>query len=878
MSRTLQFRRYNSATIANTTGANGELIINTTNHTITVHDGTTPGGFATLNSQTDNNIDQFARNTANTATSNITILQGVNATQNTNITTVNSVAQNAYNKANAAYDFANTIVSDTQIDPFARQTANAAFDKANVANDLAQSAYNYANTISATGIDQYARDTANNSQAVNETQNTNITFATTLAQNAYNNSNTKFSSSGGQITGNVIIVGDLDVTDNTVVTNAVEANNVIIDGSLKTGLAARTSVVLPHLIAQFASNSATYVQTNSQNINPEGSADWVVTADNGTDTDYYLDLGLHGSQAYDKILTPYDGYLFVQGSTIGQAGGNLVIGTTSSFAGLETMFVAGGYESNNRVMRIGTYGANIIGDLTVTGNIIGPTINAISGGGVTGNINVTATDSQINFVANSSGDGYGLSTLELVPDTNATQDQYIVIDPTAPSHIHIRAGGQQDASQAQLFLGGEKNYVRITDNQGLRLQNEYTTSNYNYYTENSQYVSGSWFEESGNYFVRFTTDDVSMIADVTAFGYGSLLNQITIEWYDGVGTVSNTMMSVSGYWYGVGNVYTAQVNSTLPANNTVLTAIAFEIFTTQTNYVEIQNNDFTVDVKDDVRISGRDVVTIRNWSTSNPVTIVSDYDNSDYTWEFGADGNLTTPGDVTVSGDVTGTSGASTLYVKAQPAGNTYIQLNENVDSVIGTMASLVIRTDIANADHQWSFGVYGDFDLPGNLTNATACSAINFVPNSSGDGNGYSTIELRPDTNLSGTDQYLIIDPTAPGHIHIRAGGIQDDSSADLIVGGENSHLKVSAGANSSVSIRANSHQFIFGEFGYGVLRFPNITYADLPQSPDIIAGQRALINDANLEAIGNFGQIVGGGGANTVPVWTDGTDWRIG
>lgn len=474
MSRTLQFRRLGTATLANTTGANGELIINSTTKTLTVHDGVTPGGFV-VTGNTSSSVDQFARNTANTAISSITVLQGVDATQNTNIT-------NATNLAQSAYNYANTIVSDTQTDPVARATANSAAantviiqgvnltQNTNITNatNLAQAAYNYANTINTTNVDQFARNTANTAtnnitiiQGVNNSQNTNITNATTLAQNAYNNSNTKFSSSGGQITGNVIIVGDLDVTDNTVVTNAIEANNVIIDGSLKTGLAARTSVVLPHLIAQFASNSATYVQTNSQNINPEGSADWVVTADNGTDTDFYLDLGLHGSQAFDKILTPYDGYLFVQGSTIGQAGGNLIIGTTSDFPGLETMFVAGGYESNNRVMRIGTYGANIIGDLTVTGNIIGPTINAISGGGVTGNISIAATNSAINFVANSSGDGNGYSTIELRPDSNASSDQYLIIDPTAPGHIHIRAGGTQDSSGAELFLGGENSYVKV---------------------------------------------------------------------------------------------------------------------------------------------------------------------------------------------------------------------------------------------------------------------------------------------------------------------------------------------------------------------------------------------------------------------------------
>jgi hypothetical protein len=53
--------------------------------------------------------------------------------------------------------------------------------------------------------------------------------------------------------------------------------------------------------------------------------------------------------------------------------------------------------------------------------------------------------------------------LELNPDETNEDDRYIVIDPTAPNHIHLRAGGAIDASGADLFLGGEQNYVRVSD-------------------------------------------------------------------------------------------------------------------------------------------------------------------------------------------------------------------------------------------------------------------------------------------------------------------------------------------------------------------------------------------------------------------------------
>lgn len=66
-----------------------------------------------------------------------------------------------------------------------------------------------------------------------------------------------------------------------------------------------------------------------------------------------------------------------------------------------------------------------------------------------------------------SGDGYGYNTIKLIPhapDGQSYDDRYLIIDPTAPNHIHIRAGGIQDASNAQLFLGAEKNHVRVDDN------------------------------------------------------------------------------------------------------------------------------------------------------------------------------------------------------------------------------------------------------------------------------------------------------------------------------------------------------------------------------------------------------------------------------
>lgn len=96
-----------------------------------------------------------------------------------------------------------------------------------------------------------------------------------------------------------------------------------------------------------------------------------------------------------------------------------------------------------------------------------------------------------------------------------------------------------------------------------------------------------------------------------------------------------------------------------------------------------------------------------------------------------------------------------------------------------------------------------------------------------SGDGLGLDTIKLIPDAGLYynggnyGNDQYLVVDPTAPNHIHIRAGGTIDQSNADLFLGGEQNHVKVSDG-NDAVTIRTSqigegviNHDWVFDNLG---------------------------------------------------------------
>ena len=235
-------------------------------------------GFNNVNSNTvsfgggGSGIDQWVRDTANSAKSNTIITQGVDAWQNTQITAVNNFAAGAYTKANtaqntidynigligAAYTLANTANSLAQsaynssnnVNSFAQSayaTANGAngmavgaYDAANGANGLAAGAYNTAN--GANGLAASAYNTANGANglaagAYNQanTNATNITAVNGYAASAYNKANNALPLTGGSITGSITVSQDVSITGNLYLggnTTTISTNNITLNDSL----------------------------------------------------------------------------------------------------------------------------------------------------------------------------------------------------------------------------------------------------------------------------------------------------------------------------------------------------------------------------------------------------------------------------------------------------------------------------------------------------------------------------------------------------------------------------------------------------------------------------------------------------------------------
>ena len=282
----LKFRRGNTAVSNALTGAQGELFVDLQANTLVMHDGVTTGGHRIA---TENDIIN---------------IQGIDDTQNTNIQTVYDQANSSNVLAQAAFDYANTIIgTENDFIESAYNTANDAYNQANTANLIAQSAFDYANTLSSGSIDQSARDTANGAfgqantsandiviiQGVNDTQNTDITNVNNLAQGAFDQANTSDN--------DIIVIQGVNDTQNTDITNV----NNLAQGAFD----AANAIVIPSL-GNYTFDGDTITNNITDSITLQtGGDNWIF----GTDGELTLPSGGHiGATKGGTMLDAGNGY------------------------------------------------------------------------------------------------------------------------------------------------------------------------------------------------------------------------------------------------------------------------------------------------------------------------------------------------------------------------------------------------------------------------------------------------------------------------------------------------------------------------------------------------------------------------------------------
>ena len=144
------------------------------------------------------------------------------------------------------------------------------------------------------------------------------------------------------------------------------------------------------------------------------------------------------------------------------------------------------------------------------------------------------------------------------------------------------------------------------------------------------------------------------------------------------------------------------------------------------------------------------------------------------------------------------------------------------------------------------------------------------------------------------GSDSDGVVDAGDGGNVRVYAGnagtsfaGNQGYGGSTTIRGGYTTTLLVAGGqveiqgGSSASGIEGNINIGTGNTFSFDpnqrILIYPLGQLTDLGGAL-FSAGARAMINDSTVAASGNFGAIVVGGGANIVPVFSDGTNWLIG
>jgi len=215
--------------------------------------------------------------------------------------------------------------------------------------------------------------------------------------------------------------------------------------------------VVPSLMVQNSANYNSYSQINTQNINAgnQSTTDYVATANNGTNSTNYIDMGIAGG-AYDGTepnnslgtsLFPNDGYLYAQGSTAGTVGGNLVLGTTVPGTGIR--FLAGGINSANIAVAINNPGTaptnNATGALVVTGGV-----------GISGNLNVGQYNTSLHNIRGNIL--LGLGNVIASSDSILTINQNLATPLVAPNNVvHVSAVDGRSAQYGADSFGAGAN-------------------------------------------------------------------------------------------------------------------------------------------------------------------------------------------------------------------------------------------------------------------------------------------------------------------------------------------------------------------------------------------------------------------------------------
>lgn len=171
----------------------------------------------------------------------------------------------------------------------------------------------------------------------------------------------------------------------------------LIDGVIEVSLDGTTTVSpLPNVSFQAFSTIDSYMQANQQNFSSgnSASADYVVTADNGTDSDNYVDLGM-GSSGYNypefSASKANDAYLLNAGNQLVFISGKYGANSSNVSNTSDIVFVAGSFLDTEERMRIKSSTGNIILSSAANPTDNGQKLQVVGAADISNNVTIGGT-------------------------------------------------------------------------------------------------------------------------------------------------------------------------------------------------------------------------------------------------------------------------------------------------------------------------------------------------------------------------------------------------------------------------------------------------------------------------------------------------------
>ena len=543
-------------------------------------------------------------------------------------------------------------------------------------------------------------------------------------------------SNQGFFSGNVTVVGTFTSTSNIVAnTSGIFYGDAVTgNAAIFAGVPSFTSLG-SNVVAQFSGNVNSYSQINFENINSgnRASTDYIATADNGNDTDNYVNMGI-ASSTYNypdfSAYGPNDGYLH-------NNGGNLLINPETP--GKIIKFVVGGSLSSDLIATLSNTTFSMTGAISATGNTSGGNLttagqvvatgnvtggNLLTAGLISAGTTITATGNVTGgnivtggqVVATGNVNGGNVVATALVTGANVTATANVtganVVGTTSGTFANIRISTSSiDSNAARITINGADADVDFAVDGD-------TLANVFYVDAGTGTASFGTSTQTTNAIVAFNaTNSVLMpvgnIAQRPGTGVTGMLRFNTtsdaLEVYDNsqwttVGVPSFTVIDDQQF-----NGNGSQVNFTINSNQTTnscivsingvvqIPTIAYSVSGTTLTFTEAPEAGDIIDVR---QITTTTTVTSISNTSGNAVISVSDTSN-----------DVSVTGDLVVSGSVSASSfiGLDATTIANGTSSMSVIASGGNIRANIGGTTVQTISAGLV--------AITGDLSVTGNAT-----------------------------------------------------------------------------------------------------------------------------------------------------------------